>query len=82
MSDKCPSCGVEYVDHLGLIGTCQKVQVMREALVECIIAIHLTRQYVGEDMLPAIEGWSWYDATVKAEQALRGTGGTDGGAEG
>jgi hypothetical protein len=25
-SDKCPSCGIPYVDHSGLIGTCRKVQ--------------------------------------------------------
>lgn len=32
-------------------------------------AIDLTRQYVGEDTLPAIEGWSWFDAT-RAYEAL------------
>lgn len=25
-------------------------------------ALRLTREYVGADRLPAIEGWSWYDA--------------------
>lgn len=25
-------------------------------------AIRLTREYVGEEKLPPIEGWSWYDA--------------------
>ena len=30
-------------------------------------ALRLTREYVGEDALPAIEGWSWYDA----DNALR-----------
>ena len=28
-------------------------------------AIRLTVEYVGYDMLPAIEGWDWYDALVK-----------------
>lgn len=28
-------------------------------------AIRLTVEYVGNDMLPAIEGWDWYDALVK-----------------
>ena len=28
-------------------------------------AIRLTVEYVGNDMLPAIEGWEWYDALVK-----------------
>ena len=40
------------------------VELLREA-------IRLTREYVGERMLPAVEGWSWFDA-VKA------TGGFDG----
>lgn len=34
-------------------------------------AIRLTREYVGEPMLPAVEGWSWFDAIVA-------TGGLDG----
>lgn len=25
-NDRCPSCGVPYVDHSGLIGTCKRVQ--------------------------------------------------------
>lgn len=28
-------------------------------------AIRFTVEYVGNDMLPAIEGWDWYDALVK-----------------
>ena len=43
-----------------------------EALVaEGIEAIRLTREYVGEEMLPEIEGWSWYDWTQKAKAALQ-----------
>lgn len=30
-------------------------------------ALRLTREYVGEDVLPAIEGWSWYDAMTAYE---------------
>ena len=33
-------------------------------------ALRLTREYVGEDMLPAIKGWSWYDATVAIDEYL------------
>jgi hypothetical protein len=30
--DKCPSCGVEYTDHQGLIGTCRDLQACISAL--------------------------------------------------
>jgi hypothetical protein len=29
-------------------------------------ALRLTREYVGEDVLPALPGWAWYDALVAA----------------
>lgn len=49
-------------------------------------AIRLTVEYAGGEILPAIEGWSWYDAMVKYapekakllkayERSLRGTDG-------
>ena len=38
-----------------------------------IIALQHTREYVGEDLLPAIEGWSWYDWTKRAEAYLAQT---------
>ena len=40
------------------------------ALKECIEAFRLTREYVGEATLPAIEGWSWFDADTKARAAI------------
>ena len=45
-------------------------KLLIEALEQCILAFHLTREYVGTEMLPAIEGWSWYDAVLKAEALL------------
>jgi len=33
-----------------------------EIMSESLKGICLTRDYVGEALLPAIEGWSWYDA--------------------
>jgi hypothetical protein len=33
-------------------------------------AICLTRDYVGEQLLPAIEGWEWYDAGVELMNAI------------
>ena len=42
----------------------------REAL---IMALVHTVEYVGTDMLPAAEGWSWYDALAKyAPERLNG----------
>ena len=33
-------------------------------------AFRITREYVGEDTLPAIEGWAWYDADCAARTLL------------
>lgn len=33
-------------------------------------AFLLTREYVGFELLPAIEGWAWYDATFALGAAL------------
>ena len=30
MSDRCPSCGEEYIEHLGLIGTCAELQLVKD----------------------------------------------------
>ena len=35
------------------------------AIHELTEAIRFTVEYVGTDMLPPIEGWSWYDALLK-----------------
>jgi len=45
-----------------------------EALEQCVEALRLTREYVGEEMLPPLEGWSWYDATVNAQDVLERLG--------
>jgi hypothetical protein len=39
-----------------------EIRRLRAANAELAQAIRLTREYVGEDLLPAVEGWSWYDA--------------------
>jgi hypothetical protein len=41
-------------------------------------ALRFTREYVGEDTLPAIEGWSWYDATVAIDRYLAARSPQDG----
>lgn len=45
-------------------------EAMTNALRECVEAIRLTREYVGEEMLPEIEGWSWYDATIMVNNLI------------
>lgn len=36
-----------------------------QAIEELCQAIRLTVEYTGNDILPAIEGWSWFDALSK-----------------
>lgn len=43
---------------------------LRDVIAEGIEAFRLTREYVGEDTLPAIEGWSWFDWCEKARAIL------------
>ena len=40
----------------------ERAEADRAAVAELAQAIRLTREYVGADLLPAVEGWSWYDA--------------------
>ena len=41
-----------------------------EALKACREGFEFTRQYVGYEALPAIEGWSWFDADQLARAAI------------
>jgi len=43
-----------------------RVAALNAALAEGIEAFRLTREYVGESLLPRIEGWSWFDWCEKA----------------
>ena len=47
-----------------------QVKQLADALNFTVLAIHLMREYVGEERLPALDGWSWFDATKRGEQAL------------
>lgn len=49
---------------MSYVAQTREIQRLREA-------IRLTREYVGEPMLPAVPGWSWFDA-------IASTGGFDG----
>lgn len=39
-------------------------------LSDALKALCLTRDYVGEDMLPAIPGWEWYDVGRQIETLI------------
>jgi hypothetical protein len=47
--------------------------LLRQTIANGVVAMRLTREYVGEETLPAIEGWSWFDWTKEAEAALAAT---------
>jgi hypothetical protein len=49
-----------------------RVQELEDALAKCLVAFQLTREYVGEDVLPELPGWSWFDAVQNADRVLRG----------
>lgn len=39
-------------------------------IAEGINAFQFTRDYVGQDVLPPVEGWSWFDWTQRAQAWL------------
>jgi hypothetical protein len=43
---------------------------MDELLSKALRAICLTRDYVGEKILPPIEGWEWFDAGTALAEAI------------
>lgn len=60
-ADKCPSCGVPYILHLGLIGTCADLQETREELDRINGKLKIIRFMVskhgqnGQDAIPFIK---------------------------
>jgi len=48
----------------------EALKLALEALEKCRDGFEFTRQYVGCETLPAIEGWSWYDGDVAAKAAI------------
>ena len=47
-----------------------KYEALEAAAYRAIEAFRLTREYVGEGLLPALPGWSWYDADEALQAAL------------
>ena len=90
MSDKCPSCGVDYIDHLGLIGACYRLNEAINTVgeLEKRIADISTDWIVNQEKLKVMRealvaiartseavGGGAVDMRVIAKQALRQTGG-------
>ena len=50
--------------------TDERLEEAERLLVMAREALRLTREYVGEELLPDIEGWSHYDATVVIDAFL------------
>ena len=68
-SDPADRCNAQYlVDEVERLQA--QVKQLADALNFAVLAIHLTREYVGEERLPALDGWSWFDATKRGEHAL------------
>ena len=61
-----------YQGHLAAMNG-PEVAALVETVRIALEAFRLTREYVGEELLPAIPGWSWYDATVALKEALSGS---------
>lgn len=47
-----------------------RVQELEAVLDEARTAIRWTREYAGEDMLPALPGWEWFDVTQKIDALI------------
>ena len=47
-----------------------EVEELKAVLARAALALQHTHKYCGEDMLPAIEGWSWYDSLNEIRDAL------------
>lgn len=56
----------------GLINDYNEVVIENTRLIDRIAelerAIRLTQEYVGDEVLPPLPGWSWYDALHKQEE--------------
>jgi hypothetical protein len=59
-----------HADPVWVIDTLDTLEEAMALLRQTREALRLTREYVGEKVLPAIEGWSWYDATVAVDAWL------------
>lgn len=45
MSDRCESCGVRFVDHIGLVGTCADNLRLRAALIALLSMLQQEKRF-------------------------------------
>ena len=64
------SGGVDIVGAEEVLVLAAATSELLEACKEAKEALHFTREYVGEAMLPAMPGWSWYDAICALDAAI------------
>jgi hypothetical protein len=78
---RCPTCGrtekhAHYSDDPALRAEARPPEGLAPLLLEGVEAFRLTREYVGEDALPALPGWSWFDWCEKVAARLSAGGAT------
>lgn len=63
----CTSCGsaIAYEPAAKGMAMAEQLQGAVEAAAELAQALRLTQEYIGNEALPPIEGWSWFDALSK-----------------
>jgi hypothetical protein len=49
-----------------------RIEQLERVIAGGVIAFQHTREYVGEDVLPEIAGWSWFDWCQRANAVLEG----------
>lgn len=48
----------------------QRIEDLEFALYRARVALEQTRQYVGEELLPAKPGWAWFDVTARIDELI------------
>lgn len=66
--------GMPGVEGYGMVGRVTDVALEQERALsdQLAQALRLTQEYVGNELLPALPGWSWFDA-LEAYKAARAT---------
>jgi hypothetical protein len=49
-----------------LFRAADEIDRLERLVADGVEAFRLTREYLGEDALPAVEGWAWFDWTERA----------------